>query len=86
MWLALTLLVVVLVVGGLAAYLVAVAVALVEARRNVAGIADALEAVARHTGPLEERLVTINGALSALAAGLDGAEGHLARAAAVFEA
>jgi hypothetical protein len=42
--------------------------------------------VARHTGPLEERLVTINGALSALATGLDGADGHLGRAAAVFGA
>lgn len=84
MWLTLTLLIVAVVVVGLAAYLIAVALALTEARKNVAGIADALEHVATHTTPLEERLVTINGALSALAVGLDAADGHLGRAARVF--
>ncbi len=84
MWLALTLFIVAAVVVGLAAYLIAVAAALLEARRNVAGIADALEAVARHTAPLEETLVTINGALSALTAGLESADSHLGRAAKVF--
>lgn len=81
MWLALTLLIVAVVVVGLAAYLIAVAVALLDARRSVAGIADALEAVALHTTPLGEKLVTVNGALGALAEGLDAADRHLGRAA-----
>jgi hypothetical protein len=84
MWLMLTLLVVAAVVVGLAAYLIAVALALLQARKNVAGIADALEAVARDTAPLEQQLVTINGALSALAAGLESADRHLGRAAVAF--
>jgi hypothetical protein len=50
----------------------------------VARIADALEAVAADVGPLEEKLVTINGALSALAGGLEAADGHLGRAARAF--
>jgi hypothetical protein len=79
-----TLLLVAIVVVGLAAYLIAVEVALLAARRDVARIADALEAVVGHTGPLEEKLVTINGALSALAGGLETAEGHLGRAARAF--
>jgi len=85
MWLTLTLGIVALVVLGLAAYLIAVALLLVETRKNIAGIADALEAVAGHTTPLEQQLVTINGALSALAAGLETADRHLGRAAAAFQ-
>lgn len=84
MLLTLTLVIAALVVLALAGYLIAVAVVLVDARRNVAGIADALEAVARHTAPLEQQLVTINGALSALADGLETADRHLGRAATVF--
>ena len=84
MWLIATLALVFLVVLGLAGYLIAVAFVLVAARRHVAGIADALEATARHTAPLEQQLVTINGALSALAGGLDAADGHLGRAARAF--
>lgn len=84
MWLTLTLLLIGIVVLGLAAYLTAVAVALLDARRHVARIADALESAARDTGPLEEKLVTINGALSALADGLAQADQHLGRTARVF--
>jgi len=84
MWLFLTLAFVLIVVAGLAGYLLSVAFALVQARRDVAGIADALEAVARHVAPLEERLATVNGAMSAIAEGLEAADGHLARAATVF--
>ena len=81
MLLPVTLGVVALVVVGLVVYLVAVIVALLSTRRSVAGIADALEAVARHTSPLEEKLVTINGALSALLQGLEAADHQLGRAA-----
>ena len=47
-------------------------------------LADALEAVAGHTAPLEQKLVTINGALSALSGGLATADQHLGRAARAF--
>jgi hypothetical protein len=72
------------VVLALAGYLIAVAWALLDASRSVASIADGLEAVQAHTRPLEEKLVTINGALSALRDGLGAAERHLLRAADVF--
>ena len=84
MLLTLTLITVALVVLALAGYLIAVAWALAGARRSVAAIADGLEAVQSHTKPLEEKLVTINGALSALRDGLAAADSHLGRAAAVF--
>jgi endonuclease/exonuclease/phosphatase (EEP) superfamily protein YafD len=80
----LTLVLVAIVVLGLAAHLAAVAWALVHARHSVTRIADALEKVARQTAPVEDKLVTINGALSALAGGLDTADRHLGRAARVF--
>lgn len=80
----LTLITVALVVVALAGYLIAIAWALVQARRSVAAIADGLEAVAGHTGPLPERLTTINGALAELLAGLQAADRHLGRVAAVF--
>lgn len=80
----LTLAVVAVVVLGLAGYLAAVAWALLHARHSVTRIANALESVARQTTPVEDKLVTINGALSALAGGLDTADRHLARAARVF--
>lgn len=84
MLLTVTLVIVALVVLALAGFLALVAFALIEARRSVAAIADALETVAAHTTPLESKLVTINGALSALAGGLDVADRHLGRAARAF--
>ena len=84
MLLTLTLVIVALVVVALAGGLALVAFALVDTRRSIAAIADALEAIARDTGPLEQKLVTINGALSALAGGLSVADRHLGRAAQVF--
>jgi hypothetical protein len=84
MLLILTLVVVALVVLALAGYLTAVAWALIDARKSVAAIAEGLEAVERHTAPLEEKLITINGALSALANGLEVADSHLGRATRVF--
>jgi hypothetical protein len=80
----LTLLLVAIVVIGLVAHLAAVAWVLVHARRSVTRIADALDKVASQTTSLEGKLVTINGALSALAGGLDTADRHLGRAARVF--
>jgi hypothetical protein len=84
MLLILTLITVALVVVALAGYLIAIAWALLDARRSVAAVADGLEAVRDHTGPLPERLTTINGALGALLGGLEAAEGHLDRAGVVF--
>jgi len=83
--LIITLVIVALVVVVLAGALTLVLLALVDARRSVSAIADALEAVAANTAPLEQKLVTINGALSALAGGLGIADQHLGRAARAFK-
>src|SRR5262245_9806076 len=56
MLLILTLVTVAAVVLVLAGYLIAIAWALLDARRSVAAIADGLEAVAGHTSPLGEKL------------------------------
>ena len=85
MLLTLTLITVALVVAALAGYLIAIAVALVGAKRSVAAIADGLEAVAGHTEPLPDKLTTINGALVQLLIGLRAADGHLGRVATVFK-
>ena len=84
MLLVLTLITVALVVLALAGYLIAIAWALVRAKRSVAAIADGLEAVAANTRPLPEKLTTINGALGELLTGLRAADAHLGRVAAVF--
>ena len=83
MLLTLTLITVALVVIALAGFLIAIAWALLSAKKSVAAIADGLEAVAGHTAPLPEKLTTINGALVALLGGLRVADGHLGRAATV---
>ncbi len=85
MLLTLTLITVALVVLALAGFLIAIAWALLQAKRSVAAIADGLEAVDGHTRPLPEKLATINGALGALLDGLRVADGHLGRAATVFK-
>jgi len=84
MLLPLTLITLALVVLALAGYLIAIAWALLDTRRSVAAIADGLEAVRDHTGPLPEKLTTINGALGALLGGLETANRHLERTAGVF--
>ena len=84
MLLTLTLIIVALVIVALAGFLALVAFSLLDARKSLSGVADALEAVAGHTTPLEQKLVTINGALSALAGGLAAADQHLGRAARAF--
>ena len=85
MLLILTLVTAALVVIALAGYLIAIAWALVQAKRSVAAIADGLEAVAGHTAPLPEKFTTINGALVQLLTGLQAADRHLGRAATVFK-
>ena len=80
----LTLITAFLVVLALAGYLSAVAWALRDASRSVAAIANGLEAVRGHTVPVEEKLTTINGALSALDGGLKLIDRHLGAAARVF--
>lgn len=84
MLITVTLIIVALVVVALAGFLALVAFALLDARRSLTAIANALEAVAVHTTPLEQKLVTVNGALSALAGGLGTADRHLGRAARAF--
>jgi hypothetical protein len=84
MLLPLTLVTVVLVVLALAGYLIAIAWSLLDTKRSVATIADGLEAVRDHTGPLSEKLTTINAALGALLGGLETGDRHLGRAAGVF--
>ena len=84
MLLNLTLLAILLVVLALVGYLTATAFLLRRARNSIAAIADGLEAVKGHTQPLPEKLTTINGALGTLLEGLQGADGHLGRAAKVF--
>ena len=85
MLLTLTLITVALVVIALAGYLIGIAWALLAARKSVAAIADGLEIVAGHTGPLPEKLTTINGALVQLLTGLQAADRHLGRVATVFK-
>ncbi|GAC1654507.1 MAG: hypothetical protein NVS4B3_18580 [Gemmatimonadaceae bacterium] len=85
MLLLLTLITVALVVIALAGYLIGIAWQLVHAKRSVAAIADGLEAVAGHTQPLPDKLTTINGALTQLLTGLQAADRHLGRVAAVFK-
>ena len=85
MLLILTLITVALVVIALAGYLIAIVWQLIAARRSIAAIADGLETVAGHTGPLREKLTTINGALVQLLTGLQSADRHLGRAATVFK-
>lgn len=50
----------------LAGYLMAIAWALARAQRNVARLADGLEAVARATDPLADRIGTVAGVLTDL--------------------
>lgn len=80
-----TLITVAVVVVALAGYLIAIAWALINAKRSIAAIADGLEAVAGHTAPLPEKLTTINGALTELLARLRKADHHLGRVGGVFD-
>ncbi len=81
----LTLGVVAAIVVVLVVYLVAIAIALNNARKNVAALADGLETVAGHTEPLAERIGTIDQALDGTRLGFEAAERHLGGAAEAFQ-
>lgn len=72
------------VVLVLAGYLIAIAVALVGAKRNVAGIADALEEVAGRTDPLEGGVEAIAGALETMEVGFASVDSSMDDAARTF--
>lgn len=81
----LTLVVIAAVVLVLAGYLFAIARALAAAKSNVRKIADGLEAIARHTDPLEEKIGVIDGAVGQLVEGFAAVDGDLARTIEAFE-
>lgn len=80
-----TLAVVLAVVLALAGFLIAIAWELIRAKRNVADLADGLEAVAGHTEPLEGKIDAIAGALTRLVEDFEAADEHLAGVARTFE-
>ena len=61
----------------LAVYLIAVAIQLLRASRHLAALASGLTQVRNNTAPLEERLATIAGALSALKKEFAAVDEHL---------
>ena len=73
-----------LVVLVLVFYLTGILISLVRAGNRLAAIAAGLQAVAGHTGPLEDRLGTVNGALGQLHAGLEAIDQELVGIAGVF--
>lgn len=68
----------------LAGYLIAIAVMLVRAKRNVARIADALEEIAVLTDPLEGRVGSIAGALETIEGGFASVDRRMDDAARAF--
>lgn len=81
----LTLAVVAAIVVILVVYLVAIALALNNARKNVAALADGLEAVAGHTEPLAEKVQAVDQALTGARIGFEAVDRELSRAAEAFE-
>jgi len=77
MLLTLTLVVIAIVVLALAGYLIAVAAALMGARRNVARLAGGLETIASQVAPLGDQLNTTNAALGELLEALGTVDHHL---------
>lgn len=73
------------VVLVLAGYLIAIAVALVGAKRNVARIADALEEVAGRTDPLEGGVEAIAEALKTMEVGFASVDSSMDDAARTFD-
>lgn len=76
-----TLTVLLIVVLALVYYLVSIIIALRNAGRNLFQLAGGLDAVVKHTDPLEAKLGTINSALGQLLSGLLSVNGHLAAVA-----
>ncbi len=81
----LTIAIVVAVALVLAGYLIAILAALAGARKNVARLADGLEAIAGHTEPLEGRVGTIADALGMLRQTFAAIDDDLDDAAAAFQ-
>lgn len=75
----LTLLITTVVVGVVAAYLIQIAVALINANQNLAKLDGGLEAIRDNTAPLAADLTTINGAAVALLDGLVAVDGDLVK-------
>ena len=65
------------VVGTLAGYLIAVAVALLRANRNLAELIPRLQAVRDNAAPLSQDLTTVNEALSGLRDRLARVDGNM---------
>ncbi len=76
--------VVLIVVLVLVVYLLGIIIALRRANRNLYQLAGGLDAIVKDTQPLEDKLGTINGALSQLLAGLLAVDGDLAAVAKLF--
>lgn len=67
-----------LIIGILAFYLVSIALFLTRANRNLAQLADGLEAIQANSRPLPDRLPAINSALAELLRGLRSVDAHMA--------
>lgn len=76
--------VVLIVVLVLVVYLLGIIIALRHANRNLYQLASGLDAIVKDTQPLEDKLSTINGALSQLLVGLLAVDGDLAAVAKLF--
>lgn len=71
-------------VAALVVYLSGVLIALRRAGTHLQGVVQALAEVESNTGPLQEKVETINGALDQLGDGLASVDGRLASIAKVF--
>ena len=80
----LSLVVVTAVVVALVVYLLGIIVALSHANNHLKNLTSGLDIVARNTGPLPEKLGTINGALGELLTGLLAVDSDLATVAHLF--
>jgi uncharacterized phage infection (PIP) family protein YhgE len=76
-----TLAVVLIVVVALVVYLLLIIRALRGANQNLNQLADGLNQIVQDTGPLPQKMETINGALGQLLQGLLAANEHLAAVA-----
>ena len=82
---AATLVLVGILVAALVVYLTGILIALRRAGTHLEGLAEALARIEANTGPLEDKVGTINGALDQLGDGLKSVDGRLAGIAGVFK-
>lgn len=80
-----TVIIVALLVLVLVIYLILIIVALRRAGTHLEGLAGGLQKIAADTGPLSEKVSTINGALHQLHGGLSSVDGHLVAIAKVLK-